>query len=77
MKLRLRNLRVALPCLALPALLAGCGQKGDLYLPAQEQEAVITVPTDASGAPQSGDEDESQVNGPATPNTQGAGTDGR
>jgi predicted small lipoprotein YifL len=74
MKLRARYLRFALPCLA---LLAGCGQKGDLYLPAQEQEAVITVPTDASTSPQAGDEDEAQANAPGTTNTQGAGADGR
>jgi predicted small lipoprotein YifL len=47
--------------LALALLLTACGQKGDLYLPSEEREAVATVPVDATLSPAptpAADEDE-------------------
>jgi predicted small lipoprotein YifL len=49
--------------LLLPALLlAACGQRGDLYFPEQEREAIVTVPAQAP-PPATEEEDET----PATP----------
>ncbi|MDQ2640571.1 MAG: lipoprotein [Pseudomonadota bacterium] len=45
-------------CIVGMMLLAGCGQRGDLYFPEAEREAVITVPAQLPAAPQSTAEDE-------------------
>lgn len=43
--MRLRNFTALLmPTL----LLAACGQKGELYVPSPEREAVATIPADAT-----------------------------
>ncbi len=55
------------------ALLAGCGQRGDLYLPEAEREAVITVPAQLPGAaPTSPDEDADETAAPPAPAQPGA-----
>lgn len=41
----------AAPLLALVLLATGCGQRGDLYLPSADREAVVTVPADATITP--------------------------
>ncbi len=44
----LRRMLSMLPCVSLLALLAGCGQKGDLYLPSPKA-ATQTAPAAATG----------------------------
>lgn len=51
--------------LCLAALLAACGQKGDLYLPSSNREPVITVPTDAGANPPAATEDDDAATGNA------------
>lgn len=43
---------------ALMLLLGGCGQRGDLYFPEAEREAVITVPAQLPAALQPASEEE-------------------
>lgn len=58
---------------ALMMLLAGCGQRGDLYFPEAEREAVITVPAQLPAAGQSASEEESdEATTPAAPAQPGA-----
>lgn len=47
-------------------LLAACGQRGDLYLPTAEREAVLTVPADATLPALPGRTDEDDEQSPAT-----------
>lgn len=67
-------MRRAAPCMAaLMTLLAGCGQRGDLYFPEAEREAVITVPAQLPAAGQSASEDETDEPArPAAPAQPGA-----
>jgi predicted small lipoprotein YifL len=58
--------------LPLALLLAACGQKGELYIPSPEREAVATVPADATlptTAPTEDDEERELVQPPAPGNT--------
>jgi predicted small lipoprotein YifL len=43
--------RALLLLFPLAALLAACGQRGDLYLPQAEREAVVTVPAGTAVPP--------------------------
>lgn len=58
-------------CVVLLVLLAGCGQRGDLYIPDSGREAVITVPAQLPAALQSVTEDDPDE--AATPAPPGAG----
>jgi predicted small lipoprotein YifL len=52
-------------------LLAACGQKGDLYIPSPDREAVATVPADATlptTPPVEDDEERELVQPPAPGN---------
>ncbi len=46
--------------MALLASLAGCGQRGDLYFPEAERDAVVTVPAELPGVLQSVADEESE-----------------
>jgi predicted small lipoprotein YifL len=62
--------------LMVAVLLAACGQKGDLYFPDQEREAVLTIPAQDVPAPQdTADDDDPAAQG--TPATPPAGTAGQ
>lgn len=43
--MRMRKITTLLPA---ALLLAACGQKGELYVPSPEREAIATVPADAT-----------------------------
>jgi predicted small lipoprotein YifL len=60
-----------LPLLIAIALLAACGQRGDLYMPATERQAVVTTPAE-SASPAAPDDDE-----PGTPPNTPAGNAGQ
>lgn len=67
-------MRRAIPCttlLVLVLVLAGCGQRGDLYFPEAERDAVITVPAQLPVTPP--DDDAEQTTTPAIPAAGGAG----
>lgn len=54
-------------------VLAGCGQRGDLYFPEAGREAVITVPAQLPEALRSvTEEDPDEADTPATPAPPGA-----
>jgi len=57
----MRSLRHG-PLLLFTVLLSACGQRGDLYFPEQEREAIVTVP--AQTPPPAPEEEEEA---PATP----------
>ncbi|HUG73088.1 MAG TPA: lipoprotein [Steroidobacteraceae bacterium] len=64
--------RVALLLLPLGVLLVACGQRGDLYLPQAEREAVVTLPAGVLAPPATGteeDEADSAAGPPATGNS--------
>jgi predicted small lipoprotein YifL len=52
--------------LSVAALLTACGQKGDLYMPAAEREAVATVPANAT-LPAATESDDDETREPAPP----------
>lgn len=51
-----RIFRASLLLLA-AALLAACGQRGDLFIPEPEREPIATVPTGPAATPGAEDED--------------------
>lgn len=53
----LQNRNTGLLALAAISLLAGCGQKGPLYLPGNPSEITTEVPKPASAIDQKSDED--------------------
>ncbi len=64
-------------CMAAMMLLAGCGQRGDLYFPEAEREAVITVPAQRPASGQSASEEETdEATTPAAPALPGAAQPG-
>jgi predicted small lipoprotein YifL len=65
--------RVAL-ALLLAVLISGCGQRGDLYFPQQEREAVVTIPAET---PAPAEEDETTDTQQGTTTTPDAGTGGQ
>lgn len=70
--------RRALVLLPVLVLLSACGQRGDLYFPAEERDAVLTVPAQPQSPAQPGadeDNDDTTTRPDATtnPNPDAAG----
>lgn len=68
-------MRRAIPCttlLVLVLVLAGCGQRGDLYFPEAERDAVISVPAQLPMTPPDDDDADGNTT-PAIPAPGGAG----
>lgn len=42
----MKPMRASTLCLAVAATLCACGQRGELYLPTEVREPVVTVPVD-------------------------------
>ncbi len=60
------NLRPA-ASVALLLLVAACGQRGDLFIPEPDREAIATVPVGAAAAPEPDAAEDEEEQRPAAP----------